>query len=139
MSAKAIAFKDDLARAREIAAERRRALEEAPELTAEEIIKGFSQELRCVSVDGFGKVYFYDPMGADEGLQIREKLGDGSSTTAAMMAEAIIVRARNSDGTQKFKPEHAAGLLKAPTKSLMELAAAVVNTHRFSVASAEKK
>ena len=139
MSASAIAFHDELSRARAVAAERRKALEEAPELTAEQILDGFKRELRSVAVEGFGKVYYYYPMSVAEHLELREKIGDGDETTAAKMVQAIIAFARNGDGSLKFKPEHASALLQAPDTSVLKLAALVVHSHGFSIASAEKK
>jgi hypothetical protein len=139
MSAAVIAYQDDLAQARARAAERRRQLDEAPELTAEEIVSGFARALRSISAPGFGKVFYYYPLSLAEYIEVQERIGEEGSSTASRMVDAIIALALNSDGSKKFKPEHAAGLIQAPPSSVFKIANALVSSHRFTLASAEKK
>lgn len=135
-SSQAIAYQDELSRARETAAARRRALAEAPEMSTDDILAGFKRELRSVSVPGFGKIYCYRP-GIVEAVELQEKADkDG---TARSMVHTIIALARNSDGSLKFKPEHEEALLQAPSDVITQLVNALVESFRFTVVSAEKK
>ena len=135
MSAKAIAFHDELSRARVVAAERRKALEEAPEITREEILAAFKHDLLSVQAPSFGRVYYY-PMTAAEDFELRESIGESGETTVGKMAQVIIARARRSDGSKLFLPEDAELLTKAPPSDFYLLASALSGT---SVVSAEKK
>lgn len=128
-------FKKELAEAEAIAAERKA----APELSAEDILAGFTRELRSVAVDGFGTVHYYYPVSVTEYFSFRSKVDEDESMTARNMVKTIIEFSRNSDGSQKFKPEHFDALLNAPTSAVVKLAGVLVGTHGFTVASAEKK
>jgi pyrroloquinoline quinone (PQQ) biosynthesis protein C len=131
----ALNFKKELAEAEAIAAERRA----APELSADEILAGFTRELRSVAVQGFGTVHYYYPLSVTEYFSFRSKVDEDDSMTASNMVKTIIEFARNADGSQKFKPEHFDALMNAPTAAVTKLAGVLVGTHGFSVASAEKK
>jgi hypothetical protein len=131
----ALNFSKELADAEKIAADRRA----TPELSAEDILAGFKRELRSVAVAGFGTVYYYYPLSIAEYFDFRSKIEEDDAMTARNMVNSIISFARNSDGSLKFKPEHADALLQAPPDSVTKLATTVIGSHRFSVASAEKK
>lgn len=135
----AVAWRDELAAARAVAAERRKAWEEAPELSVEEILESFKRELRSVSVPYFGRVYYYHPMSVAERVDLESKIDSAGGATAANIAQAIIAVVRNSDGSQKFSAEHATALLDAPADAFMRLAESVIQSHRFTLVAAEKK
>jgi hypothetical protein len=132
---KVVAFDAELAKAEAIAAARRA----VPELTADEILAGFkTRELTEAAIDGFGRVYYYHPMTATERFEILGKLEDGDTITAKDLAQIVIARTLNADGSQKFAPAHAAALLEAPAASLEKLAGLLFQ-NRVTLASAEKK
>lgn len=137
-TAQAVSYQDELAAARATAAARRKELAEAPEMSVDDILAGFKRELDSVSVPGFGKVYFY-PLSIAEYVDLQEQISEDGTTTARNMVRTIIALARNSDGSLKFKREHEATLLEASFSSVGKLAGALVQSVRFTLASAEKK
>jgi hypothetical protein len=134
----ALNFKQELANAEAVAAQKKAELDAVPELSTEEILAGFTRELREVKVAGFGKVYYYHPMSVAEHLELQSRLDGDGATTAANLVQTIIALARSSDGSPKFKAEHAQALIDAPSASIFKLASTMMGSH-VALASAEKK
>lgn len=118
---------------------RRKALEAIPELSADDILKSFRRELRSVAIDGFGTLYFYFPLNITEQMAVQEKVGDDGRMTASGIVKSLILLARNSDGSQKFKDEHFEALMDAPAAAIVAFARAAIHTYAVNEASVEKK
>lgn len=118
---------------------RQKAADDVPEISADEILESFKRELRYVTVDGFGAVYYYHPISVAEHLAINSKIGADGALTASGIVDAIIAHARNKDGSLKFNASHAAQLMEAPTAPVLRLANALIRTHKITLASAQKK
>lgn len=113
--------------------------EEAPELSIDEIMAGLKQELRSISVPILGRVYYYYPLGGDELSGFSEKIAPDGTTSWGDLVQTVIAFSRDSKGAPKFTQDHLPFLLKAPTDVITKLANTFVSSHRFTVASGEKK
>ena len=137
-SAKVLAFETELSSAIRIAAEKKAAYDAIPEISTTDILASFKRELRSVSVEGFGKVYFYHPMSIAERCELEEKIESGA-LSAAGMVHSVIALALNGDGSRKFSAEHFQALMDAPQAAIAVLANSLLQTHKISVPSVEKK
>lgn len=138
-TAQLLAFDAERAAARVQGEAKRKAFAAIPEISAEDILKSFQRELRSVAIEGFGAVYFYYPLNITEQFAVHEKIGDDGRMTAPAMVRSLILLARNSDGSLKFKDEHFDALMNAPASAIVAFAKAAIHTYSISEASVEKK
>lgn len=138
-TAELLAFDTERAAARAKAAAIKKALDAIPEVSADEIVRSLQRELRSVAVDGFGTLFYYHPMNIAEQFAIQAKVGDDGTMSAPALVDALIVLARNSDGSQKFSAEHFDALMNAPAKAICQFANAAIHTHSIRGDSIEKK
>lgn len=139
--AQLLSFETERARMREVAAARKKAMED---VSAEDILAlSVKRELKSAEVEGVGKVYFYEPMTVAERDAYHKHIradGDGVRITMEAMVDGMMARLRNKNGKLLFEAHHRARVLSMPAETLLALWHALGSERAEpSIEAAEKK